>query len=238
MSGSSAGRPGRGKPSQVISSQIKPMGIRSSYCLRHRRSRAVDVRNGGRRMRGLRGRAGDGYGAPSRDQCGTRAKYLGMQVLGPSIFSPWVRTPEQGYKGELGPPLGLGSEQPGKAHGPLPPPFCSVPCPALSCPALPRCYPYPIPPIHPSIHPYIHPPIAIIHGPAHGTMMHPYPYQLTAQYIQVPGRPECHSFPSLPPPSWNPSVCCQVGERACFHSFSIPPIRAMTYHEPYLPNLT
>lgn len=68
----------------------------------------------------------------------TWAKYLGMEVLGESISSPRVRTPEQGYEGELGPPLGLGSEEPGKAHGPLPPPFCSVPCPALPCPAYAR----------------------------------------------------------------------------------------------------
>lgn len=66
----------------------------------------------------------------------TRAKYLGMQVLEPSIFSFPVRTPEQGYMGELGPPLGLGSEQPGSTWaspaalllGPLP-------GPVLSCPA-------------------------------------------------------------------------------------------------------
>lgn len=122
------------RPSQVISGQIKRVGSRSSYCLRHRRSRAVDVRNGGRCMRGLRGRAGEGTGHLVET---TWAKYPGMQVLGSSIFSPWVRTPVQGYLGKLGPPLGLGSEQPGKAHGPLPP-FCSVPCPVLSCPALPR----------------------------------------------------------------------------------------------------
>lgn len=67
----------------------------------------------------------------------TRAKYLGMQVLGPSIFSGPVRTPEQGYMGELGPPLGLGSEQPGKAHGPLPPALLlgPLPGPVLRCPA-------------------------------------------------------------------------------------------------------
>jgi hypothetical protein len=29
--------------------------------------------------------------------------------------------PRQGYMGEPGPPLGLGAEQPGKAHGPFPP---------------------------------------------------------------------------------------------------------------------
>lgn len=130
----------------------------------------------------------------------TLKKYLGMQILGESIGT--YQGPRQGCMGELGPPLGLGTEQPGKAHGPFPPALL-LGSPARACPALPRCYPYPIgSSIHPA-HPSIHPPTqtnTIIHGPTHGTMMHPYPYQLTAQYIQVLRLPECHSFSHWAPP--------------------------------------
>lgn len=86
-------------------------------------------------MRGFRGRAGDGYGAPGRET--TRAKYLGMQVLGSSIFSVRVRTQKQGYMGELGPPLGPGSRTTWEGTWASPAALLlgPLPGPVLSCPA-------------------------------------------------------------------------------------------------------
>lgn len=157
------------------------MGSQSSYCLRHRRSRAADPRDDGRlyttceayeggRVTGRGHLVEAGYIVQVPRHAGTWRRYLSSAGTYPG--------PRQGYMGKLGPPLGLGTEQPGKAHGPFPPALLLGPLPGPAS-ALPRYHPYPMRsfthPAHACIHPPSHPPNTIIHGPTHGTMMHPYP---------------------------------------------------------------
>lgn len=182
-------------------------------------------------MRGLRGRAGDGYGAPSRGQI-HRTSIQVCRYLEQVSLVPWIRTlgPRQGCMGELGPPLGLGSEEPGKAHGPFPPALLLGPLPG---PALPCLDSIPIPsahssilPIHPSTHPHpntINPWTdpwdhdASLPLPAYSTV-HP-----STQTARVP-----LFFPLCPPPPWNPSVSVAKLERRGLASI-------LPHSNPYMP---
>lgn len=211
---------GRPRPGQTRPGETKPTGGQSSHCPRHHGPGGVDARNGGKYTRGLRGRAGDGYGAPSHDymgkvpgHAGTWRKYLAAQGTYPGA----------GVRQRVGATPGPGIRRTWEGTW-------ASPAALLPCPALPALDGIPIP----SAHSPIHPPSA--RPPTHPHHHHPWtdPWDHDAS-LPLPAYSAVHTgtqtsrvplFPSLAPPPWNPSVCCQVGESACFHSFSIPPIRA------------
>lgn len=86
----------------------------------------------------------------------TWAKYLGMRVLGSSIFCPRYVPQSRGTWVSWGHPWAWDQNNLGRHMGLSRRP--SARSPARSCPALPRYYPYPIRSfIHPAIHPYMHP---------------------------------------------------------------------------------